>query len=144
MVRPLWLQVLHAAQRVEARFEEELAGCGLSISKVGVLRILVDEGQPIPLSRLASKLACVKSNVTQLVDRLEVDGLVARVNDPADRRSVLASITDAGRGRFAEGAAAITRAETDLFGELSVDDRARLSAVLDRLAPVVCQGHAAE
>ncbi|HQR38061.1 MAG TPA: MarR family transcriptional regulator, partial [Blastocatellia bacterium] len=90
---PLWLQVLHSAQRVETRFEDELSGVGLSISKLGVLRILVDEGQPMPLSRLAGKLSCVKSNVTQLVDRLEADGLVARINDPADRRSVLASIT---------------------------------------------------
>lgn len=136
---PLWLQVLHSAQRVETRFEDELSGVGLSISKLGVLRILVDEGQPMPLSRLAGKLSCVKSNVTQLVDRLEADGLVARINDPADRRSVLASITDAGRERFTAGIEAAGRADAALFGETSAEDRHRLEELFTRLCASGCQ-----
>ncbi|MBK6427594.1 MAG: MarR family transcriptional regulator, partial [Blastocatellia bacterium] len=95
---PLWKLILHASQRVESAFESELAPIGLSLSKLNVLAILLEAGEPLPLSRLAAKLACVKSNVTQLVDRLETEGLVARVDDPNDRRSVLASITDLGRG----------------------------------------------
>ena len=35
--------------------------------------------------------------MTQLVDRLEADGLVRRVADPTDRRSVKAEITDEGQ-----------------------------------------------
>ena len=41
---------------------------------------------------LAERLTCAKSNVTQLVDRLEADGLVRRKLDPSDRRSRLAIV----------------------------------------------------
>ena len=49
--------------------------------------------RPISLSELAEKLTCVRSNVTQLVDRLEADGLAKRADDPADRRAVRAKVT---------------------------------------------------
>jgi len=38
----------------------------------------------------------VRSNITQLMDRLEKDGLVRRRADRDDRRSVLAELTPAG------------------------------------------------
>lgn len=41
---------------------------------------------PLPMSELASRLACDSSNVTGLVDRLERRGLVARQPSPDDRR----------------------------------------------------------
>jgi DNA-binding MarR family transcriptional regulator len=138
MEAPLWKLLLKAGQRVEAAFEEELGGIGLSLSKLGVLKMLVDEGEPIPLSRLAGKLACVKSNVTQLVDRLETEGLVVRVDDPADRRSVLAAITDAGRERFLAGVEASQKAETRLFLGYSDEDRRALLELLCRLADCGC------
>jgi predicted transcriptional regulator len=63
--------MVQAAHRVEARLEEALAGVGLSIAKFETLSILVSQDRPISLSELAAKLVCVRSNVTQLVDRLE-------------------------------------------------------------------------
>lgn len=135
---PLWSELLRAAERVECAFETSLAEAGLSLSKLGVLRTLVAEGEPIPLSRLAGKLACVKSNVTQLVDRLEADGLVVRTGDPSDRRSVLASVTPAGRERFEAGARLIAAAEAALLGGLASEERDRLLAVLHRIGAGDC------
>src|SRR5260221_5552193 len=93
--------MVQAAHRVEARLEEALAGVGLSIAKFETLSILVSQDRPISLSELAAKLVCVKSNVTQLVDRLETEGLVKRANDPADRRTIRAEVTALGRKRQA-------------------------------------------
>ena len=95
--------LVQAAHRVEARLEEALAGVGLSIAKFETLSILVSQDRPIRLSELASKLVCVRSNVTQLVDRLETEGLVKRADDPADRRAVRAEVTALGRKRQAAG-----------------------------------------
>ena len=129
---PLWKLILHAAARIEERFEAELAEANLSLSKLGVLRTLVEEGEPIPLTRLAGKLSCVKSNVTQLVDRLEAEGLVARVNDPSDRRSILASVTETGRERYEAGRHAIERAERELFAGFAPEDHDRLVELFHR------------
>jgi len=74
--------------------EERLADAGLSLPKLAALHQLSQAGDSLPLGQLAERLACVKSNVTQLVDRLEADGLVVRAADPNDRRSRLAVLTD--------------------------------------------------
>ena len=54
----------------------------------------------MPLGELADDLAMTPRNVTGLVDHLERDGLVTRVPDSADRRSIRASLTAAGRARI--------------------------------------------
>src|SRR6516164_1441833 len=92
--------VLHAAGSLEARVEARLAEVGMSLPKLAALHQLTHAGDSLPLGQLAERLACVKSNVTQLVDRLEADGLVMRAADPSDRRSRLAVITEAGKSAY--------------------------------------------
>ena len=96
--------LIHAAHRIDARLKKALAGVRLSCPKFAALSVLTAHDQPISLGELAEKLTCVRSNVTQLVDRLEADGLVRRTDDPADRRSVRAEATRLGRERHAAGA----------------------------------------
>jgi len=79
--------VLHAASSLEARVESRLAEVGLSLPKLAALHHLSQAGDSLPLGQLAERLACVKSNVTQLVDRLESDGLVTRAADRRARES---------------------------------------------------------
>src|SRR6266851_8960241 len=116
--------VLHASGVLEARMESRLADVGLSIAKLAALRQLRLAGDSLPLGQLADRLACVKSNVTQLVDRLEADGLVSRAPDPGDRRSRLAVITPAGRDAYEQGSRIHREAERELFGALSDEESA--------------------
>jgi DNA-binding MarR family transcriptional regulator len=125
--------LLHAAGSVESYVESKLSVVGLSIPKLAALHRLVEAGDSLPLGQLAERLACVKSNVTQLVDRLEADGLVARAPDPNDRRSRLAVITDGGRKAYGEGARIQRDAERQLFAALSDDDSARLAEIIQKL-----------
>src|SRR6266704_3804353 len=114
--------LVQAAHRDEARMEEALAGVGLSIAKFETLSILVSQDRPISLSELAAKLVCVRSNVTQLVDRLETEGLVKRADDPADRRAVRAEVTALGRKRHAAGAKVVHAVLQEVAKELSAVD----------------------
>jgi DNA-binding MarR family transcriptional regulator len=129
------LSVLHAASSLESRVDSRLATVGLSLPKLAALRALVSAGDTVPLGQLAERLACVKSNVPQLIDRLEADGLVSRQADPTDRRSRLASITDAGRHAYQEGLRIQQDAERDLFGALSPDESAQLAQLIRKLDP---------
>lgn len=52
------------------------------------------------MGELAEMLDVSPRTVTGLVDNLERDGLVKRVDDPGDRRSVYAELTDQGRERI--------------------------------------------
>ena len=58
------------------------------MAKLMALSAIADAGGAVPLGQLADRLSCVKSNITQLIDRLEADGLVARQADAGgDRRT---------------------------------------------------------
>ena len=126
--------VLVVAERVHEQLERALEPTGLSLAKLGALRHLAEAEEPLALGQLAERIACVKSNVTQLIDRLESDGLVKRVPDPADRRSVRAAITDEGRARFQAGTAAVRNAEALLITELAPAEQTQLHRLLDRFS----------
>jgi len=127
------LALLHAAGAVESFVDAKLSVVGLSLPKLAALDRLILAGGSLPLGQLAERLACVKSNVTQLVDRLDADGLVTREPDPNDRRSRLAVITEAGRQAYEKGSRAHHEAERQLFGALSPEDSASLTLIIEKL-----------
>lgn len=129
----LTLLLLDAARAVEARTERALAEIGLSLAKIGALRHLVLAAEPLSLSQLAERHCCGKSNVTQLVDRLEADGLVARVADPADRRTVHATVTPAGRAAYERASVVLADQERSLDERLGSAPRADLARGLRTL-----------
>lgn len=131
------LSLLQAASAVESYLDSKLSAVGLSLPKLAALDRLMQAGGSLPLGQLADRLACVKSNVTQLVDRLDADGLVTREPDPNDRRSRLAVITDAGRQAHERGSRAHRDAERHLSSKLSLDEAARLTEIIDKLSKVV-------
>jgi DNA-binding MarR family transcriptional regulator len=125
--------LVHAAQAIEDRWQEALAGVGLSTAKQGALTVLVEAGEPLSLSELAARLTCVRSNITQLVDRLDAEGLVRRVENPADRRSKKAAITPLGVERQSAGARALERVQRELGSALSGVDLPGLERLLNKL-----------
>src|SRR5882757_4463031 len=108
--------MLHAAYAAAAEVEAKLNAVGLSWAKLAALKVLSEAGESLPLGQLAGRLSCVKSNITQLVDRLEADGLVARKPDPKDRRTRLAVMTAAGRKACKDGTRIQEQTERELFG----------------------------
>jgi DNA-binding MarR family transcriptional regulator len=126
--------VLDAAERLQERLDAALVAVGLSISKFDAMDQLISADEPLALGDLASRLHCVRSNITQLVDRLEAEGLVKRGSCPADRRSVRAMVTPIGRDRHAAGVAAIRAVQAELAEKLEAADRERLVGLLAALA----------
>ena len=129
----LLVLLVRASSAVELHLERTLLPWSLSLAKLRALQFLAAEPQGLPLGQLADRLCCVKSNVTQLVDRLEVDGFVRRRNSTADRRCVVAVITERGRASFAAASLAREQAEREMLGRLSADERVVLLGLLARL-----------
>src|SRR5829696_948211 len=57
---------------------------------------LLEPGKPIAMGELAETLSCDKSNVTGLVDRMELRGLIKRMPSSEDRRLKVLALTPAG------------------------------------------------
>ena len=125
--------LLDAARAVEARAEGALFEVGLSLAKLGALRHLVLAAEPLTLSQLAERHCCGKSNVTQLVDRLETDGFVARVADPDDRRTIRAEVTASGRAAYDRASVLLAELESTLDARLGAQPRAELARQLKSL-----------
>ena len=88
------------------------------MAKHSALTNLAEAGRPVTLSELAEMLSCVRSNITQLVDRLESDGLVRRVADPEDRRSVRAELTDLGREKQSAGSTELAKVQHEISSQI--------------------------
>jgi len=128
----MW-SLMQAAHAVESQLEEALAQVDLSGAKLAALTQLVEADEPVPLGELAARCACVRSNITQLVDRLEADKLVRRVDDAVDRRSLRAASTPRGRERQAAGAKKVDEVRRKLGKALGAIDHAALKRALSDL-----------
>ncbi len=125
--------LLHAAHALEERAERALEEVGLSWAKYGVLVQLLGTSTPLALGELAERLSCVRSNVTQLVDRLESDGLVRRTNDASDRRIIRTELTDLGRQRAEAGIQQWEKVRTQFTAEFSDTDLKNLERMLQTI-----------
>lgn len=120
------IAILGAADELEERLEKALEVVGLSISKFDALEQLIQSGEPLTLGDLAGRLHCVRSNVTQLVDRLEAEGLVKRGTCSEDRRAIRAKLTPIGLERHTAGVTAIRAVQQEIADRLDPAQRAEL------------------
>lgn len=125
--------VMRAQQILLARFNALLRPHGITFPRYEALMLLsfTRKGE-LPLGKIGERLQVHRTSVTNIIDKLEADGLVRRVPHAEDRRATLAQITSRGR----EIAAAATETlHAELFGVsgLSADEQEELTALLREL-----------
>ena len=108
----------------------------LAFTSILALTILVSEG-PTRLTALAAAEGISQPSMSQLVQRLERQGLVVRVTDPDDGRAALIEITDAGRELVAERQRALRGRVVSLLTELSAEDEAALTLAMHVARPII-------
>lgn len=131
-----WRSFLLAHARVTRRLDEELrAEHDLSLAEYDALLLLAEApDRRLRMSRLADLVLLSRSGVTRLIDRLEADGSVERLQCASDARGAEAVLTEAGLDRLR------TASGTHLAGIdryfLAHLDAADLSALEDALGRV--------
>ncbi len=104
--------LMRAQQIVLARLEAVLKPLGITFARYEVLRLLsFSRSGSLPLSKIGERLMVHPTSVTNAIDRLVAQELVAREIDPTDRRRVLASLTPAGRRVLDEATEALVAAD---------------------------------
>ena len=86
----------------------------------------------LPLGKMGDRLQVHRASVTNVIDRLEAQGLVRRLQHERDRRAVLAEITPRGR-EVADGGDATLNAER--FGTAPLGDE-EAQKLFDLLLPM--------
>jgi len=127
------------ALRITARLSRQLMDRwaekhGLSEGRLHVLFTLASApDHRLQLHELADQLDVTPRNITGLIDHLERDGLVERVDDPADRRLTYAQLTVAGGKRIGGMRAQGLEWQLKLATGLSVEELEQLRHACLRL-----------
>lgn len=130
---PVLQELIRASHDALSRTDRDLAAVGLSLPKLVALQMLTDAGGALSLGELAGRLSCARSNITQLVDRLEADGFVTRGAHPSDRRGRCAVLTKAGRAACLKGAAVQRKSERAIFGSMTADETRQLVRLMKKV-----------
>lgn len=109
---------------------------GVSPAAIVVLSMLGDAG-PQRVTALATAAGVSQPTMSQLVQRLEQQGLVTRVSDPDDGRAALIGVTDAGQEHMADRLRAFRGKSADLQATLSTEDEASLTLAMHVALPIV-------
>src|ERR1700679_1146828 len=100
-----------------------------------VLASLRRAGKPYQLTptQLYGSLMLTSGAMTNRVDRLEAAGLVERLNDPADRRGVLVSLTKDGLKLVDKAVTAHMEVEQTMLASFSFKEREKFAGLLRTL-----------
>jgi DNA-binding MarR family transcriptional regulator len=125
--------IMRAQQVVLAAVDGALRPFGLTFARYeGLVLLLYSRRGVLPLGKMGPRLMIHPTSVTNIIDRLEQQGLVRRLPHPTDGRTTLAEITDEGR-RLAKRA---TRAVNEVafgLGGLSQSDLRQLMSIITKL-----------
>jgi DNA-binding MarR family transcriptional regulator len=114
------LNVIRTHEHIQQRQNEFFRPFQLTPTQYNVLRILRGAGaEGLTCSQAAERMLTADPDVTRLLDRLEIRGLIARERSKQDRRVVLSHITPSGMDLLAsidEPLAAFLREEVGPVG----------------------------
>lgn len=109
---------------------------GLTMTAMACLARLHHDG-PLRLTALADAESVSQPSMSQLVQRLERQGVVARISDPEDGRASLVTLTETGRTLLADRRRSRHQRLAELLQTLPAEDAAALRLALHVAIPVV-------
>jgi len=118
-----------AVERVQA------AGTRLRTTHTAVFPHITREG--VRLTTIADKLGVTKQAIGPLIDDLEREGVVDRIDDPADRRAKLIRWTRKGERALVHGLGVLAELERELATHIGQRRMAELANTLERLIAAV-------
>ena len=113
--------IMRAQQVVLAAVDGALRPFGLTFARYeGLVLLLFSRRGSLPLGKMGQRLMIHPTSVTNIINRLEEQGLVRRVPHPTDGRTTLAELTDEGRQLAMRATTAVNKVS---FGLEALDHR---------------------
>ena len=125
------LQIVRS--QIEMSLRAALAGRGVSLGGLIMLRILISRGIPTTASTLADSMMLSNGSVTMFIHQLEAAGYVNAVRMPLDRRVVLVTPTPKAKAQFVRLHSLATDKLTRLFSGWGSHDIETLQRLVNQL-----------
>jgi DNA-binding MarR family transcriptional regulator len=125
--------VMRVQQILQAAVDERLKPHGLTFARYEALVLLsFSKRGSLPMRMMGERLQLHPTSITNIVDRLEADGLARRLPHPSDRRTTLVELTESGRDRLTAATQAVMVADFGFVG-LESGELVQLSALLTKV-----------
>jgi len=125
--------LISLAARGFARLSEaRLKPLGFGVGHLPVL-VALQDGQAGSQRDLARFARIEQPSMAQMLARMERDGLICRMPDPADGRSSQISLTETARTRLPDACAALFQGNRDALNGFTDEEATQLVALLTRL-----------
>lgn len=129
----LWLRLLTCSSMVENRMRQLLKErFDTTLPRFDLLAALDRVSDGLTMGELSRWLMVSNGNVTGVADRLESEGLIARIPSPADRRTQVVTLTEKGRSEFKKMADVHEAWIKELFSGLTMEEVETLMGLLDK------------
>src|ERR1700741_2623210 len=130
----IWLRLLTCTQLIERRVRSGLREeFGTTLPRLDLMAQLERHPGGLKMNELSRMLMVTGGNVTAIVDQLEKEGLVERLDEPDDRRAFRIRLTRSGDKTFAEMARAHEQWVVELLAGLSKRDQDDLLKLLAKV-----------
>lgn len=108
--------------------------------EMAVMRLLASEGKPMTAGELSRALFMTTPRIAAVLGSLEKKGLLVRMADEADRRRVLAALTEQGKMMCEERRAHAFRDITAMLTRLGEEDAAHFVRIVRRIHEIMPDG----
>jgi len=130
----IWLRLLTCTQLIERQVRSRLRSqFDTTLPRFDLMAQLERHREGLKMNELSRLLMVTGGNVTAIVDQLEKEGLVERLDEPADRRAFRIRLTRSGERTFIEMARAHEEWVVELLAGLSRRDQDELLRLLARV-----------
>ena len=114
--------IVDVARLLRAEFDRRTGGAGLGLTPAEARTLSnVARTGPVRQSVLAERMGIEAMTLSACLDRLEAQGLVARMPDPSDRRAKLVDTTDAAGPALDKISAVSVKVRTDMAAGIDAD-----------------------
>src|SRR5712664_1432861 len=129
-----WRRLLTCTQMIERVVRSRLRSrFGTTLPRFDLMAQLERHAEGLKMNELSRLLMVTGGNVTTIVDQLEKEGLVERLDEPADRRAFRIRLTRAGERSFGEMARAHEEWVVELLAGLSRREHEELLKLLAKV-----------
>ena len=130
----VWLRLLTCCNLIEGVIRQKLhQDFSTTLPRFDILAQLERAGEPLSMGELSRRMMVTNGNITGLVERLAVDGLIERAASANDKRVQMVRLTAEGRRAFAAMAEAHRAWVADMMAGLDRKEQAELHAMLSKL-----------
>ncbi|MCX8043299.1 MAG: MarR family transcriptional regulator [Desulfobacterota bacterium] len=131
-IRNIFVRIFNRMVRSNKKFSD----IPFSLSQMKALSAFHEDRQ-YTMSELSKNALVKMPSMTEMVDRLEAEGILKRIRDTKDRRVVKVSLTERGKKIHAKMIGRRREEMSKLFGQLSSSDLNQLVAALREVSSIL-------